>query len=95
MVGTIIWDKTEGILDVLLQNGLRALVDQGFEEDWQEVHKEHPLYNSYEKYPHRVAFADLKDVQVYSKRSDNPDSQGSSSVSEGKGRGKKGRDKGA
>ena len=88
VVGTIIWDRTEGILDVLLEKGLRTLVDQGFEEDWQEVHRDHPQYNSYQKYPHRIAFADLKDDQVYSKRADNPDSQGSCSASQGKGRGK-------
>ena len=94
VISTIIWNKSDGVLDVLLQPGFGTFVDREFEKDWEAVHSDHPLYKSYDKYPHRVAFADLINDQEDSRQDGNSGSQGSHGAQKGKSVGKKGRGKG-
>ena len=51
------YDKDQGVVAIIAEKHLADLIRNFWHDAWRTVHKEHPRYPTYSKYPYAVTFA--------------------------------------
>ena len=60
----ITYDKDKGVLAMIVQKEYLDVIAANWHEAWRLVHKDHPRYTSYNRYPYAVTFAAARDDEL-------------------------------
>ena len=66
VVAKVTYDKDRGVLAIIVHGNLIQTLESTWHEAWKVVHKDHPRYHTYNRFPYAVTFAEarLEDEQV-------------------------------
>ena len=60
VVAKITYDKDRGVLTLVVPKNVIPILEKSWHEAWKVVHKDHPRYTSYNRYPYAVSFAQAR-----------------------------------
>lgn len=64
VLAKVTYDKDKGVLALIVQKEYLDVLTANWHEAWRIVHKDHPRYTSYNKYPYAVTFAAAREDEL-------------------------------